>query len=180
MGVCAVKGWGMTGSRRDAYSAEVCAEVYAGRAVVRMWRSEEGADGFGAMCQLFKPDAYRGRRVMLSAALRTVAVTGRAALCFRVDGPESDGSRRPHALAFDNMEARPAVSGTTEWARYACVLDVPEEATAIFISNLLVGRGELFWSDVRFEVVDDSVPVTDMHAPYVLKQAPTNLDFSEG
>ena len=177
MGICTVKGWGITGSRGDAYSVEVSAEAYGGKPVARMWRSGDGADGFGAMFQVFKPDAYRGKRVQLSAALRTVDVTGRAALCFRVDGSESHGLGR--YLAFDNLEARPPVSGTTDWTRYACVLDVPEEATALFISNLLSGRGEFFWADVRFEVVDDSVPVTDMQARYALKAAPTNLDFSE-
>lgn len=177
MGICTVKAWGLTGSRGDAYSAEVSAEAHGGRPVVRMWRSGDGADGFGAMFQLFKADAYRGKRVRLSAALRTLDVTGRAALCFRVDGPES--RRTGRYLAFDNMEARPPVSGSTDWTRYACVLDVPVEATALFISNILSGRGELFWSDVRFEVVDDSVPVTDMQSLDALKPAPTNLDFSE-
>ncbi|MDP3208909.1 MAG: hypothetical protein Q8M65_07155 [Rhodoglobus sp.] len=177
MGICAVKGWALTGSRGDAYSVEVSAGAHDGSPVVRMWRSADGADGFGAMFQRFKADAYRGKRVQLSAVLRTVDVTDRAALCFRVDGPDSDASGR--YLAFDNMEARPPVSGTTDWTRYACVLDVPEEATALFISNILSGRGELFWADVRFEVVDDSVPVTDMQAVPALKPAPTNLDFSE-
>jgi hypothetical protein len=177
MGSCAVKGWGITGARRDAYSAEVSAETHGGRPVVRMWRSGDGADGFGAMFQVFKPDAYRGRRVQLSAALRTVDVTGRAALCFRVDGPESERSGR--YLAFDNMDARPSVSGSTNWTRHACVLDVSEEATALFISNILAGRGELFWADVRFELVDPSVPVTDMQSVSALRSAPTNLDFTE-
>ncbi|MFO0648776.1 MAG: hypothetical protein U0326_21220 [Polyangiales bacterium] len=177
MGTCAVKDWGITGSRSDAYSAEVSSEVHSGKPVVRMWRSADGADGFGAMFQVFKPDPYRGRRVRLSAALRTVDVTGRAAICFRIDGAESDGSRR--TLAFDNMETRPAVSGTTEWTHYACVLDVPEEANAIFISNILTGSGELFWADVRFEAVDDSVPATNMQSMYSIKSAPMNLDFSE-
>src|SRR5262245_60868248 len=100
MGRCGVKGWGITGSRRDAYSAERTTEVYEGKPVVRMWRCGEGSDGFGSMFQLFKPDAYRGTRVRLSAALRTTDVTDSAALCLRVDGADRD---RP--LAFDNMDA---------------------------------------------------------------------------
>lgn len=176
MGQCSVEGWGITGTRGDAYSAEVVAELHDGKPVVRMWRSGEGTDGFGAMCQLFKPDPYRGKRVQLSAALRTVDVAGRASLCLRVDGPATDKSSR--SLAFDNMDHRPPIHGTTEWARHACVLDVPAQATAIFISNILSGTGELFWSDVRFEIVDDSVPITDMNRIYVVRDAPVNLDFS--
>lgn len=56
MGQCNVKGWGMTGTRRDAYSAERTNETFEGTPVVRMWRSSEGVDEFGAMYQVFKAD----------------------------------------------------------------------------------------------------------------------------
>lgn len=123
------------------------------------------------MYQLFKPKQYLGKRVRYSAALRTVGVTDRAALCVRVDGPKD-----ARALAFDNMYDRPAIAGTTEWSRHACVVDVASEATAIFISSILAGGGELFWADVRFEIVDGSVPVTDQR---VVHEAPQNLEFAE-
>lgn len=42
-------------------------------------------------------------------------------LWFRVDGTTGK------SLSFDNMQDR-AVKGTTEWARYEIVLDVPEGA----------------------------------------------------
>lgn len=177
MGTCTVTGWGMTGSKNDAYSAERTQETYDSKAVVRFWRSAEGTDGFGSMFQMFKPDAYRGKRVRYSAAMRTIGVTERAALCFRIDGP--DTGRDGRSLAFDNMEDRSPISGTSEWTRYSCVLDVPPEATAIFISSILFGVGELFWADIRLEIMDDSVPVTDMLRKYVVRDVPTNLDFSE-
>jgi hypothetical protein len=177
MGRCALEHWGITGSRADAYSAELAAERYEGMPVVRMWRSSEGADGFGAMCQLFSAGPYVGKRVRLSAALRTVAVSGRAALCLRVDGPRTTPSGR--SLAFDNMGARPVIAGTTNWSRLSCVVEVALEATAIFISNLLEGTGELFWAEVRFEVVDASTAVSDMLKTYVVLDEPKNLDFSE-
>lgn len=177
MGTNSVKGWGMAGSTRDAYSAERTEETQHDKAVVRLWRSVEGTDGFCGMFQLFKPDAYRGKRVRYSAAVRTVNVVDRAALCIRIDGP--DAGRSGRSLAFDNMEDRPHISGTTEWSRYSCVVNVPREATAIFISNILFGAGESFWSDVRIDIVDDSVPVTDMYPRYAIRDEPMNLDFSE-
>ena len=175
MGTMHVKSWGMTGSNSDAYSAELATETYQGKPVVRMWRSGEGTDGFGAMFQTFKPDAYRGKRLRFSAQLRTLEETDRAALCFRVDGPNTGNAGPP--LAFDNMDTRPAISGVSPWTRHSCVLDVSPEATLIFISNILTGKGELQWADVRFEVVDASVPVTDM----LLRsdEGPANLDFTQ-
>ncbi len=175
MGKVTVKGWGMTGSRHESYSAERTDETFEGKRVVRTWRSGPGEEEFGALCQFFKADAYRGKRIRFAAALRTVDVSDRASLCLRVDGP-----RIGQVIAFDNMDNRPAITGTTPWSRHACVLDVPEVAVAIFFSNILSGRGELFWADVRFEVVDTSVPVTDMHAVQSLPDGPVNLDFAEG
>ena len=172
MEIIGIRGWGMCGSAAREYSAELTAEKYEGMPVVHMWSSSAGEEVFGAMFQMFKADRYRGKRVRLSAAMRTVEITDRAALCFRVDGPESG-----RTLAFDNMDNRPRITGTTEWARYSCVLDVPEKAASIFISNILSGRGELFWSDVRFEAVDESVPTTEMNCGVL--DEPTNLDFSE-
>ena len=174
MGVTDIKGWGMTGSHAKVFSSERTSELFEGKPVIRMWRTDDREDGFGAMFQYFDARKFLGKRVRLSAALRTVGVTDRAALCLRVDGK----SMSKH-VAFDNMDNRPPIRGTTEWARHACVVDVPRKARGIFISNILSGRGELFWADVRFEIVDESVPVTDMQksAPNHHKK-PTNLDFS--
>jgi len=128
------------------------------------------------MFQMFKADRYRGKRVRLSAFIRTQDVTGHAALCFRVDGKPT--AKRGQTLAFDNMDDR-RILGTTDWTRYACVLDVPRDARAIFISNILAGRGNLYWADVRFEIVDKSVRVTGRGRAGSLALRPSNLDFSE-
>lgn len=94
MGTVSVPGWGMTGSHRNDYSAERAGEQYEGKPVVRMWRSSEGTEGFGAMCQFFGAETYRGKRYRFSAAMRTEKA-GYAALCFRVDGADTvrSGSR---------------------------------------------------------------------------------------
>jgi hypothetical protein len=149
-----------------------------------MWRTDDGTDGFGAMCQMFRADAYRGRRVRFSAFVRTENAQ-HAGLCLRVDGPETVNGDRP--LAFDNMDPRP-ICGTTEWTKYACVVDVSERATEILVGNILTARGDFYWSDLRFEVVDESVPSTDFYAASVaavgnapatpLPPEPVNLDFT--
>ncbi len=174
----------MTGSHAADYSAEVVAESLNGQRVVRMWRSGDGDDGFGAMFQVFDASAYRGKRVRWSAQLRTADVSARAALCVRVDGPGT--VMNPNMLAFDTMHDR-SVTGTTAWARQSCIVDVAQDAVQIFISNILAGRGELYWAELCFDVVDESTPVTDLMPaaaarPAALfagaRVAPGNLDFS--
>jgi len=71
---------------------------------------------------------------------------------FRIDGFS-------RMLGFDNMDDRP-VTGTTEWAQHAIVLDVPSEATRFFFGVFQVGPGATWFDDFRFEVVDESVPTT--------------------
>jgi hypothetical protein len=75
----------------------------------------------------------------------------------RVDGAGS-------LLAFDNMQNRP-IKGTTDWKRYDVVLDVPPEAKALAFGLLLAGNGQIWFDDLRLEVVDRSVAVTMPAAP---------------
>ena len=71
----------------------------------------------------------------------------------RVDG---DGG---HILRFDNMGDRP-IKGTCDARRYEIVLDVPVESVGISFGVQLIGRGEVWLSDVRFEVVGMNVKTT--------------------
>lgn len=95
---------------------------------------------------------YRGRRVRLSAELRTIGVTGRAGLWIRVDGAG-------RAVRFDNMASRP-IRGTSAWTAAAVVTDVPDEALGIVAGLLQEGGGSTELRNVRFEVVPTSVEET--------------------
>ncbi|MCA9492492.1 MAG: hypothetical protein KC621_21310 [Myxococcales bacterium] len=82
--------------------------------------------------------------------------------------------RGAESVAFDNMQDR-ALGGTQPWARHSVVLDVPKDATALVYGALLSGRGRVWVDDVRLEVVDRTVPVTDLKAKRL--EGPANLDF---
>lgn len=66
------------------------------------------AKGFGTLTQWFRADEYRGKRLRMTAYVRTSGVERWAGLWMRIDGKEKTG------LAFDNMMRRP-VKGTTDW-----------------------------------------------------------------
>jgi hypothetical protein len=110
--------------------------------------------GFGTLMQDFQGSEYRGKRLRLSALVKTQGVEGEAALWMRIDG---DGG---NVLSFDNMLNRP-IQGTLDAKRYEVVLDVPTTSVGIFFGVLLDGKGEVWLSDVQFEVVGTSVPTTD-------------------
>jgi hypothetical protein len=103
--------------------------------------------------QVIAADAYRGRRVRLTAMVKAADVRGWAGVWMRVDGERDD------SLAFDNMYQR-RIRGTRDWEPHAVVLDVPPDAAEIYFGLLLDGPGAVWVDDFDLEVVWPSVKTT--------------------
>jgi hypothetical protein len=116
--------------------------------------------------QSMSPSEYLGRRVRFTGFLKTENAE-RASFWMRVDGANQA------MLAFDNMDQR-SISGTTPWAAYNIVLDVPADATNIAFGVLSQG-GTTWIDDLNFSVVDKSVATTTTVTP----STPTNLNFED-
>lgn len=111
-------------------------------------RSLQPDSRFATMIQGFKVGEFAGRQVKLTGYLKTKNAA-RAGLWMRVDG-EAEGKVK--TLSFDNMQTRP-VTGTTDWTRYAVVLDVPADAVSIDYGLLLIGAGEAWGDHFHFETL---------------------------
>jgi len=164
-------GWFVMGDSPDKYEMGVDPIVtYENHPSITIKAGPEPTE-FAGLAQGFKADAYRGKRLRFSAAMRSVDLENRAGLWMRIDG--ADGKM----LAMDNMKNH-YITGTTDWAHHAIVLDVAEEAESIIFGALLSLSGQVWVSDIQLETVGKDVPTTDMRAeiePYF----PTNLDFNE-
>ncbi|MFK7956800.1 MAG: hypothetical protein AB8B96_11975 [Lysobacterales bacterium] len=121
---------------------------------------------FGTLMQKISASDYKGTRIRLSARIRTIDALS-AAMWMRVDG------RKKPTLQFDNMHDRP-ITGSTDWAEYSIVLDVPQNAESIFFGVLSTGKGEVQFDDFTLETVNLSVPSTNSQRP---STKPENLDF---
>ena len=110
--------------------------------------------------QKFDAVPYQGKRVRLTAFLRTEAVIHRATLSLGATSP-----------ALAGQSASVEVSGTTPWKKYELVADVPGAADLIEFLVTLDGAGTVWADDFAFEQVDKSVPVT--------VRQPENLDFTK-
>jgi len=153
--VPAPRGWFPAGSRPQDYAMGIDRHrLRDGKATGYIKSLDEDAPGFGTFMHKIDAAPYRGKRVRLRAEIETEGLSRQAGLWMRVDGPT-----RP--LAFDNMDNRP-ITGSQQWAHYACVLDVPSAATHIAFGVRLGGRGRVYFGPVTLEVVDESVPVTDL------------------
>jgi len=117
--------------------------------------------GFGTLMQMFDAGEYVGKRLRLSASVKSAGITKWAGLWMRVDGAKAPGSQMPALLGFDNMQSRP-ITGTADWTAHAIVLDVPPEARGIAFGILLSGPGQAWMDDLRLEPVGTDVPVTGM------------------
>ena len=168
------EGWFLAGNNRDAYESGVTQDADRSGAVAYLASTAPAPEGFGTLMQTFDADAFRGKRVRMTAHVRAEGVSEWAGLWVRVDGA---GTPAP-ALAFDNMQDRP-ISGTSDWAPYSVVVDVPETAAAVGFGALLDGPGRVLLDDVAFEEVDESVPTTGQTPPEgpSYPARPMNLDF---
>jgi hypothetical protein len=77
---------------------------------------------------------------------------------------------------------------------YSVVPDVPNDAKNIFLSVLLIGKGQTWADDLTFEVVDRNIAVTNTGSsketevddpayakiPNAIIKRPVNLGFEEG
>jgi hypothetical protein len=122
---------------------------------------------FGTYMQMIDAAEYRGKRVRMTAQVRTQDVQDWAGLWMRVDL-----GQKP--TAFDNMQNRP-LKGTTDWVPVSIVLDVDAKATGLAFGILLAGRGAAWIDDLTFNVVGPEVPTTSiLNNPAA---PPSNLDF---
>jgi hypothetical protein len=163
-------GWLAAGERPTAFEMHTVRPGRMGGAGALL-RAKGRPEGFGTLMQLASAEAYRGKRVRMTAWARSDGVTGGwAGLWFRVD------DRSSSTIAFDNMEDR-AITGTTPWRRYEIVLDVAPNAVAVAFGVLLTGEGAVTVDDFTFEVVDASVPVTDTLKREKATTFPVNTGF---
>jgi RNA polymerase sigma factor (sigma-70 family) len=139
---------------------------------------------YGALTQAFKADRFRGRRLRMTAYVKTKDVENSAGLWMRVAGLDGKGN---YSVSSDLM--RTPLKGTTDWKRCEVVLDVPKEGdAAIYFGVMLAGKGQVWADDFKFEAVGEDVRTTGGRVETgkasggPLKRLPTeprNLDFEQ-
>lgn len=170
------EGWVVAGTAPQDYQVSVLSEKREGNNVVLLESvANPDPSKFGTLSQYCSADQYLGKRVRMTGYLKSENVKNWAGMWFRVD----DSKQKDLSLSFDNMSDRP-IKNTTDWKKYEIVLDVPQQAGAMAFGVLLEGSGKVWISGISFEVVDQSVPTTNMvKERAALPQGPVNLDFAE-
>ncbi|MFE6524184.1 hypothetical protein [Streptomyces sp. NPDC057794] len=166
------KGWHATGSHPEDYSYGLDTQVHQSGTASAFIRAHPNPRGFGAYVQTIRAGNYVGKRIRLTAMMRTKDVAQHAAIWLRVDA-------QGKSLAFENTQSDSRMlSGTSGWVRREIVLDVPPEGEDILYGAFLSGSGCVWIDSFTFEVVSTDVPLTEVVDPPLTR--PMNLDFSQG
>jgi len=172
-------GWFKAGSDPKSYDMGIDKGAgLDGKNAATIKSNQKKINGFGTLMQDCLPDNYLGKRVRMSGMLKTQDVSDWSGLWFRIDQKGSDKT-----LGFDNMhdgKKDRSIKGTTDWTKYEIVLDVPLDASNLAYGALLVGTGQIWFDDIKFEVVDNSVPTTGKEKEGLMpSKEPVNLDFEK-
>lgn len=163
----AITGWKMGGSVPQDYEFGTTQIDSVSCAYIKAKNGYSPGDG--RLSQKISADDYRGKRLRLSALMKTGG-SAYARLWMEINGPDG----KP--LAYYGMADRP-VTGTTDWTRYDVVLDVPSDAATIGFGYSLLG-GAAWARDFKLELVGTDVPLSP-RALTTLPDAPVNMDFSQ-
>ncbi|MGU3661496.1 glyoxalase superfamily protein [Methylobacterium fujisawaense] len=122
---------------------------------------------------------YRGKRVAVSARLRSEGVSHGATILASVGGAPG------RVFAYDNLKDHPDgwLLGNTPWTERRVVIDVDADAESLFFGFLLNGSGAVWAADFSAKEVKTSVPLTgeriERRAIEPVWRAPANLQFVE-
>ena len=167
-------GWHVGGTSPADYRIGIDPDA-AGQPVIIQSLAHRGPHiGFVTLMQTVHADAYRGKRLQLTADLSCAQVSGAVTIWMRV----ADAVGRN--IRFDNMETRKSagvLTGTQDWTERRIVLTIPEAAETLHFGFYLRGEGQCWSRGFDLQTVDDNVPVTS-DGNMVLTE-PMNLRFAE-
>ena len=162
-------GWFKAGSQPKSYEMGIDKGAgQDGKNAATIKSTAKKINGFGTLMQECLPDKFLGKRIRMSGYVKSKDVNDKAGLWLRIDQADS---KKP--LSFDNMLDRP-ITGTTDWKKYEIILNVPSNASMIAYGALIVGTGQIWFDNLAFEIVDNTVPETRNVMPV---NEPMNLDF---
>lgn len=111
----------LTGSCPEKYGNGVDYHIFQGETSIYL-KSKENVTHkeFGTLMCTINADRYRGKRLRLTAIIKTENVKERAGLWMGITGENAE------LLAMDNMKNRP-IKHTENWKPHSIILDVEEK-----------------------------------------------------
>ena len=168
------RGWFPAGSNPKDYKMEITTSVHHSgtKAAMIQYTAATEPSGFGTFMQMHKPGEWAGKKLKMTAYVKTENIIDWCGMWCRVDAAGGKGS-----FDFDNMGDRP-IKGTTDWKKYEIIVNVPKDAEAVAYGVLVSGKGTAYFDDVTFEVLGpaDAEPYNNA-SKSKMSDKPENLNF---
>jgi hypothetical protein len=166
------KHWSLTSPKKGDYQLSVeNASRHKGKNCGYVKSMVAKPEPSAIVMQFCSVEAYLGRRLRMSAWVKSALSEGTGLLWLRIDGNEWRYNCKEKGY-YDNMSDRP-IKGTTDWRQYFLVVDVPKTSTCMNFGIMHTGKGTLWLDDFSFEAVTNKVPLTASFP------GPSNLSFEE-
>jgi len=145
-------GWGKGSDYSEAadYNVGYQPNAYESRPAGFVESHVQHPHSYAGLCQWLRADHYWGKRVRLTAFLKTENITRGACLFMHLDT----------RYGYRYWTSMPVLRGNNDWRQYSVVIDVPTEAQGLIYSGLLSGSGRLLMADVHIETVGKNIPLT--------------------
>ena len=169
-----IDGWFKAGNKPNSYNVGLDKSTFkTGGSSAFIESIDKKIEGFGTLMQTCSAQGYLGKRIKMTAYIKSENVSDWAGMWLRVDSKLTRKS-----LSFDNMQNRP-IKGNNDWTKCEIILDVPEESGTMSFGVLLSGTGKVWFDDISFEVVDKLKANTTSTKEYVIPDKPININFDK-
>lgn len=149
------KGWLKAGSKPSEYKIGIDKQnFYSNKSSMYIEGTTDTDKDFGTVMQSFSASKYSGKRLKLSAYLKSKDWKGWAGIWLRAD----DSNNK--SVSFDNTANR-GITGTTDWKVQEIVLDIPQNTKTIALGVLASGKGMVWADNIKLDIVDQTTPVTN-------------------
>lgn len=163
-------GWFVSGGAAAEFDVALDrTEHVDGAASARLRPRIAAPTGYGTLMQVVAAEAFRGKRLRMTARVQGQGITGRGDLWLRVQAIDSPAD----GAGLGGRSFR--LAGSFAWRTCEIVFDVPRAGEEIQFGIGLAGPGTLWLDQVALDEVSRDVPVTaDVRAAW---SEPHNLDF---
>ncbi len=175
--------WGLAGDLND-YRFGQDKSVYkkGGNSAFLKSTNTNKTDGSITLTQTCLVDDYLGKRVKMTAYIKSENVSGKAGVLLKVYTKDWD-----HDMSSGDVRVNRPVTGTMDWTKCEIVMDITEENCMFDFGVWLKGTGKIWVDNVSFEVVDKmeteitgeviNVKLPTSLSIHTKNKKPANLDF---
>jgi len=146
-------GWILSGSAEKSYA--VHRDVLDGRSAWLMEPVQDTFGKYGTWMRHIDAAPYRGKRVQLTAAIKTQGATQRVDFWGRAQAADSPADG--HGLGGDGHK----LPADSTWIDDAIAFDVPADAAFLEYGIGIAGPGRIWLQQVKVDVVEQQAPAPD-------------------